>query len=128
MAAQEPSLPLVLVVDDEDYVADMLATAFEMSGYLVQVAYNGREGLERARASAPDLLIIDIMLPYLNGIDLVNELRRMEHLRSVPVMLISAGARPRQALPRVSFITKPFDLDEVLALADRYLNAEGSTP
>ena len=110
--------PAVLVIDDEDYVADMIATALSLEGYAVHVAYNGQEGLDRARSLAVDLAIVDIMMPYMSGEDLAERLRAEPHLRSVPIIMISAGARPRRLLEDVTFLPKPFDIDRLLALVE----------
>lgn len=106
--------PVVLVIDDEDYVADMIASALDADGYAAHVAYNGRAGLELARSLQPDLVIIDIMMPYMSGIALIDELRALPHTRAVPVILISAGARPREQMRGVRFLPKPFDMDRLM--------------
>lgn len=103
----------VLVIDDEDYVADMIASALDLEGYQTYVAYNGRDGLAHAAQTAVDLVIIDIMMPYLSGLALVQQLRQEPRFRRVPVILISAGARPREAASHVRFVPKPFDLEQL---------------
>ena len=113
--------PAVLVIDDEDYVADMIATALGLEGYTVHVAYNGQDGLERAQSMVVDLVIVDIMMPYMSGEDLAERLRAEPHLRSVPIIMISAGARPRRLLEDVVFLPKPFDIDRILALVEAAL-------
>jgi DNA-binding response OmpR family regulator len=115
--------PTILVVDDEDYVADMIATGLRLEGYAVQVAYNGRQGLELARGAGFALVIIDLMMPYISGEQLAIQLRDQPHLARVPIILISAGARPRRLLPGIVFISKPFDLDQMLATAGAKLHA-----
>lgn len=115
--------PAILVVDDEDYVADMIATGLRLEGYDVQVAYNGRQGLELARGARFALVIIDLMMPYISGEQLAAQLRDQPHLARVPIILISAGARPQRLLPGIAFIPKPFELDRMLALADRQLRS-----
>lgn len=115
----------VLVIDDEDYVADMLASALEIEGYTVHLAYNGRDGLALAQTLRIDLVIIDIMMPYMNGITLIAELRKLDHTLDVPIILISAGARPRQQLPGITFLPKPFDLDHMLELIATTLESSG---
>lgn len=116
-----PPAPAILVIDDEDYVADMIASALELEGYTAHVAYNGRDGLARAAQLAVDLLIIDIMLPYISGIELADQLRQHAHTADVPIILISAGARPTKPLPKMSFVAKPFDMDQMMALVRRWL-------
>lgn len=117
--------PIILVIDDEDYVADMIASALSMDGYATHVAYNGREGLEQARALPCDLVIIDIMMPYLSGFQLIEQMRTVDHLRTVPVILISAGARPRQTYSNIVFLPKPFDMDQMLLLVAAQIKSAG---
>lgn len=122
---QRQHAPTVLVIDDEDYVADMLASALEIEGYTVHLAYNGRDGLALAQMLRVDLVIIDIMMPYMNGITLIHELRKLDHTVEVPIILISAGARPREQMAGVSFLAKPFDLDHMLTQIETTLESSG---
>lgn len=117
--------PTVLVIDDEDYVADMIASALEVEGLIAHVAYNGREGLSQAQTIAADLLIIDIMMPYMSGIELITRVRALAHHAGTPVLLISAGARPRKSLPNVTFVSKPFDMNMLTDLALARVNGQG---
>lgn len=129
-AAQPPpdqSAPAILVVDDEDYVADMIASALELEGYNVQVAYNGRDGLDLALQLSLRLIIIDLMMPYLNGEALARQVRDQDGLDRIPIILISAGARPRQMASTVSFMAKPFDLLKLLALVEAKIG-DGAAP
>lgn len=119
---------MLLVIDDEDYVADMIASVLEIDGYTAHVAYKGRDGLAQAQRLPVDLIIIDIMLPYINGLRLVEQLRAQDGLRAVPIILISAGARPRAAQPMVTFIAKPFDMDDLLGSVERALAAQRTQP
>ena len=125
MAPEQPGAPTpttVLVIDDEDYVADMIASALESEGLTTYVAYNGRDGLTQAQTVTADLLVVDIMMPYLSGTELVAQLRELPHMAATPVLLISAGARPRQQLPHVTFLSKPFDM---LVMTDLVLQLIG---
>ena len=113
------------MIDDEDYLVDLIATTLESEGYQVYLAYNGRDGLERARSARIDLIITDIMMPYMGGIALVDAIRAAEHTRDIPVILISAGARPPQGQPKVTFIAKPFDINEMLGLIEEQIGKPG---
>ena len=129
-AAQQPPdqpAPAILVVDDEDYVADMIASALEMEGYSVHVAYNGRDGLDLALRLSLRLIIIDLMMPYLNGEALARQVHDQAGLDHVPIILISAGARPRQMVSSVTFMAKPFDLLKLLALVEAKIG-DGAAP
>lgn len=115
----------VLVIDDEDYVADMIAAVLDIEGYAVYVAYNGHDGLLKAQSLRVDLLIVDIMMPYLSGVALIEQIRGTEHLREVPVVLISAGARPPRPLDKVTFVPKPFDIDRMINLVEAEIGRPG---
>lgn len=65
------------------------------------------------------------MMPYLNGVALIEQIRGVEHLREAPVVLISAGARPTRAIPRVTFVPKPFDLDRMVNLVEAQIGRPG---
>jgi len=115
----------ILIVDDEARIRAFLARAFEAEGFGVDVAGDGELGLARARASQYDLVILDLMLPGLNGLDALRELHR-DNAR-LPVLILSA----RSDLPTklrsfelgaVDYLAKPFSLDELLARVRVQLN------
>ena len=110
--------PHILVIDDEDYVADMIASMLELEGFTATVAYNGREGLRIAQSTPSDLIILDIMMPFMSGIEVIERLRMDQRLAAIPIILISAGARPPHPVDGVIFIAKPFNLDHLLALVN----------
>jgi CheY-like chemotaxis protein len=116
VAHTTPPAPTVLAIDDEDYIADLIATALTLEGYQVSVAYNGRDGLAQVHAQHFDLIIVDIMMPYINGLSLVEQIRQLEQMRAVPIILISAGAHPPHMPPGVTFLAKPFNIERLLQL------------
>jgi len=118
--------PTVLVIDDEDYVANMLATLLDLVGYDVHVAYNGRDGLAQALALQPQAIIVDIMMPYLSGEALVWQLYEQADAQAAPlVLLISAGARPRKIPPSASFLPKPFEIAQLIDWLEAQLGPIG---
>jgi CheY-like chemotaxis protein len=109
--------PRVLLVDDELSSAEVLGLILAEDGYHVTVAGNGRQALERMEGAAPDLLVIDFMMPGMHGGELVKAVRDMPAWRDVPVLLISAA--PHAALRPYdvkydAFLRKPFGLDRFL--------------
>jgi len=106
----------ILVIDDEDYVADMIAAMLELDGFSATVAYNGRDGLRLAQGTLYDLLIIDIMMPFMSGIQVIEHIRKDHRQIDIPIILISAGARPHYHLDGVIFIAKPFDFNDLIRL------------
>jgi CheY-like chemotaxis protein len=79
----------LLIVEDEQYLADMYKMKFEHAGYSVRVAYDGKEGLALARQEAPDLILLDIVMPVMNGYRMLHELRRDEALKGIKTYILS---------------------------------------
>jgi two-component system alkaline phosphatase synthesis response regulator PhoP len=107
----------ILVVDDEQPLRDLLADVLEMDGHRVVVAGNGREALAIARRDRPDLVVSDVMMPFLSGVKLCQQLKVEPSTASVPVILMSAvGPRIVTGSGANAFVKKPFDLGEVEAI------------
>jgi two-component system response regulator CpxR len=118
--------PTILIIDDEDYVAELIATALRLAGYTTHTCYNGREGLIQAQLESFDLVIIDIMMPYLNGDELARQLRAADKTRDTPIVLISAGTRPGEPLPNAVFVPKPFDIEQIVDVVEAQISHAGS--
>lgn len=116
---------LILIADDEEPIVEMLAAFVEDLGYTPLVAQNGQQALELARKRWPALIITDLMMPMLNGADLVMALRveATAHERAAPpVVLLTAGsARSASHLHVDALLLKPFDLDELEQVIRRLL-------
>jgi DNA-binding response OmpR family regulator len=115
----------VLVVDDDPVILELLRINFEMEGFEVVSACDGRAGLERAVADAPDLVISDIMMPNVDGLQMLAQIRAEPAIAGLPVVLLSAKAQQTEVqagldLGADDYVTKPFDplelLDRVNAL------------
>jgi CheY-like chemotaxis protein len=111
----------VLVVDDERFIVDLLAEVLAEEGYRVRTAYDGEAALRDVLIVPPDLVLSDVAMPHLNGIELAHRLSQ----QGIPVILMSAAvSNPRT--PGVGFIPKPFDLDQILDLVAEHLqNGKG---
>ena len=117
--------PRVLIVEDERPIAEFLALALRDEGYEVTVARDGIDALAAARATPPALILCDVMLPRMDGPDLLQALRAEAavELQVVPVVFMSA-APVRERADRagaIAFLQKPFDLDALLELIRRTL-------
>jgi two-component system, chemotaxis family, chemotaxis protein CheY len=116
---------LILIVDDEEPIVEMLAAFVEDLGYTPLVAQNGQQALELARERWPALIITDLMMPMLNGADLIMALRAeaAAHGRaSPPIVLLTAGsARAARELEAEALLLKPFDLDQLERVIHRLL-------
>ncbi len=114
----------VLVADDEPTLLSLIAELLADEGYDVVTARDGREALELASRRAPDLILLDVMMPRLDGREALRLMRDRPELREVPVAMMSAGIREDQVPPGVALLPKPFDLDRLLALVARLVEPD----
>ena len=107
----------ILVVDDEPAVTDLLAYNLRKAHYEVLVAADGRQALQQARAEAPDLILLDLMLPEMDGLDLCRELRRTSQ---VPIIMLTARGEEVDRVVGLElgaddYVCKPFSVRELMA-------------
>lgn len=115
----------VLVIDDDSGIRDSLAEVLEVEGFSVACASNGAEGLERLRARRPGLVVVDLLMPVMNGYQFISALRDDPATSQLPVVLMT-GATPRAGHPLPTadaLLPKPFELDDLLALVRRFAEA-----
>jgi class 3 adenylate cyclase len=113
-------VPLILIVDDTPQNLDLLARRLQSQGYDVATAADGEEALDRVKEIAPDLVLLDIMMPKLDGIETVRRLKADEALRHIPVILVTAKSDPRDVVEGLDaggddYLTKPVDHAALLA-------------
>ena len=118
----------VLVVDDDPVIMRLLEVNFEMEGYTVLTATDGEQALERVRSHGPDLVVCDIMMPKVNGLEVVERLRADESTKGLPVILLSAKAQASEVQKGLDagaddYITKPFDPLELIERVQALLHA-----
>ena len=116
--ASEP----ILVVEDDPDVRDALVLVLEREGYAVTSANNGQEALERLRAAPPALVILDLMLPVMDGFEFRVQQLQDPALARVPVIVLSSGgdlSRKVEPMHVEACLSKPLDLEELLALIAR---------
>ena len=109
--------PLILVVDDEQSYRDALAVALQREGFLVETAADGPDAIERFDAARPALVLLDVMLPKISGIDVCRELRARSR---VPIIMVTARNAEIDAVVGLEvgaddYVTKPFRLRELIA-------------
>jgi two-component system alkaline phosphatase synthesis response regulator PhoP len=112
-------VPTVLVVDDDPVIQKLLQVNFEMEGYDVVIAGDGEEGLAMAREERPDLVLLDVMMPKMNGLDVAAALRADEVTEAIPIIMLSAKAQASDVQAGLDlgvddYVTKPFDPLELL--------------
>ena len=113
----------VLIIEDDTRIANWIKVYFERAGFSAEVTHDGASGLALARSLAPDLIILDLMLPSLDGVELCRILRRES---DVPIIMLTAREAHAERIIGLDcgaddYIVKPFDPEEVIARADAVL-------
>ena len=119
----------VLVVEDDATIRSTLAEALAEEGYRVLTATNGLEGLQEVRTGAPDAVLLDLMMPVLDGWGFLAQCRREQLCADTPVLVMSAHLRLAEIAGELKVrgcITKPFDLDVLLGALERLVRLPGS--
>jgi two-component system phosphate regulon response regulator PhoB len=109
----------VLIIEDERALTEVLAYNLQREGYEVVIAHDGEEGLRKAQTQLPDLIILDLMLPVLNGLDVCREIRAGERTKSIPIVMLTAKAEETDQVVGFSmgaddYVTKPFSVKVLL--------------
>jgi CheY-like chemotaxis protein len=118
----------VLVVDDDAVIRNLLEVNLQLEGYEVSLAIDGGDALTQVAAAPPDLILLDVMMPGMDGWDVAKRLKNDEIAAAIPVVLLTARAMRADVqrgtdLGVEGYVTKPFDPDELLAVIDRLLGA-----
>jgi two-component system alkaline phosphatase synthesis response regulator PhoP len=117
----------ILVVDDEVDLVETLRFPLEMEGFNVLVSYNGEDALNQARKENPDLILLDLMLPKLDGYKVCRLLKFDERYKHIPILMLTAKTQVKDKLlgketGANEYITKPFEIDELMNKVKAYLN------
>lgn len=117
----------ILIVDDEKRMVSLLKSYLEQEGYRVVAAYNGREALEAARKETPDLVVLDIMMPEMNGYDFMNAHRAESN---TPIIMLTAKVEDEDKILGLElgaddYVTKPFKPRELMARVRNVLRRTG---
>lgn len=126
MKRYDKVLPTVLIVDDTPANISMIAQSLEESGYRVLVAQDGEEGLQRAALTQPDLILLDVMMPHLDGFEVCRRLKKQRSTWDIPVIFMTARAQTDDKVNgfkvgAVDYVTKPLQIEEVIARIDTQL-------
>ncbi len=119
-------MPRVLVVDDDPQVLKLLRVNFELEGYDVLTATNGEEALELVGRDSPDAVVCDVMMPGIDGLEVVRRLRAQPDTAGLPLVVVSAKAQRADVsygleLGADAYVTKPFDPSELLSVVAELL-------
>jgi DNA-binding response OmpR family regulator len=118
----------VLVVDDEADLVRILQFGLQAIGYHVETASDGQEGLKKARELKPDIILLDLMLPKLDGYKVCRLLKFDERYKNIPIIILSARTQEGDQLLAMEmganrFVTKPYDFAEVLSHIETLLKS-----
>jgi CheY-like chemotaxis protein len=115
----------LLIVDDEVAILEALTDILSVEGYEVATATNGAEGLKRASEERPELILLDLMMPVMDGQEMLRRLKEDPELRHTPVVVMSAGRVTKAELQGCRFLAKPFELDDLLDTVAEELEKAG---
>ena len=116
----------ILIVDDEPDLIETIQVSLELEDYECIVAFDGFRGLDRARNEKPDLIILDVMLPGMNGYKVCRLLKFDVKYKHIPIIMLTAEAQEKDRLTGKEagadfYMTKPFSADKLLAKVKEYL-------
>ncbi len=114
----------ILACDDEPAILDLVRVNLERAGYVVVTAADGREALATLQSERPDLVILDVMMPYTDGLGVLQAIRRDVGTRDLPVILLTARSATTDVLRGWQqgadlYLTKPFDPQELIRFVER---------
>jgi DNA-binding response OmpR family regulator len=127
MAGQSASY--VLVVDDDPAIRGLVADALRGEGFAVDLAAHGREALEAMRARRPATVVLDLMMPIMDGFSFIEACHKEQLCEGVPIVVMSAvrdALRRLEEVPVHACVAKPFDMDELMRLVERYARSNGT--
>lgn len=121
-------MPTVLLIEDEPSLRQLLRLSFSEAGYTVQEAGDGVAGLDRARRSRPDLIVLDVMLPGIDGQEVYRQLQLDELTSSIPILVVTASTSAQDELRWqvgvANTFSKPFDAEAVVQRANVLIGRE----
>jgi len=122
-------MPLkVLVCDDERHIVRLIQVNLERQGYNVVTAFDGKEGLEKIRSERPNLVVLDVMMPYMDGFEVLKTIRREPETENLPVIMLTAKAQDKDVFEGYHYgadmyLTKPFNPMELISFVKRIFNS-----
>lgn len=114
----------ILTVDDEKHIVRLIQVNLERQGYEVVTANDGREALEKVDSERPDLVILDVMMPYMDGFEVLQNMKRNPSTRDIPVIMLTAKAQDADVFKGWQsgvdcYLTKPFNPMELISFVQR---------
>ena len=117
----------VLIIEDDENIAKAEELIL-MSDFNVHIAKNGEEGLQKAREIKPDLIVLDLMLPRIGGVDVCRRIRSDDEIAKTKIVMVTAKDQPKDELKGMNvgaddYIMKPFEADELMHVVNQVLNS-----
>jgi DNA-binding response OmpR family regulator len=122
----ENQKPVVLVIEDESLISEMVTKSLRLEGYSVRSARTGEEGLSKVKEEGPDLILLDVLLPKLDGWEVLTRLREDPRSRDVPIIMLTALTDEKSKVQGLrggadDYVTKPFSALELMARVEAVL-------
>lgn len=123
----------ILVCDDERHIVRLIQVNLERQGYQVVTAFDGKEGLEKIRSEKPNLVVLDVMMPYMDGFEVLKALRREPETETLPVIMLTAKAQDKDVFEGYHYgadmyLTKPFNPMELVTFVKRITQGQDDEP
>ena len=117
----------ILIIEDEKLIIVSTQMVLEAAGFHVESATSGEEGIQKARSSAPDLILLDIMMPGIDGWETLNRLKRDNSTADIPVIIFTArehsrGHQKSSEMGAAEYFRKPFEPDELIELVEKHVS------
>lgn len=118
----------ILIVEDEFYLTEMISSRLEFAGFQVSQAENGEDALNALEELVPDLILMDAMMPVLDGWETTRKIRENSRFKETPIVFLSARAKEEDQEKAFQagandYIVKPFEFDDVLLMIKKHLNS-----
>jgi DNA-binding response OmpR family regulator len=125
-------MPRILSIEDDPDFQHLVALAFQNEGYEIHYAFTGKEGYEKVLSLNPDLILLDMMLPILNGVEVIKAVKKHKAAKDIPIIVMTAYPADAnfvestiKALGALEYVRKPVDVGELLRLVRRMLAGGG---
>jgi two-component system alkaline phosphatase synthesis response regulator PhoP/two-component system response regulator VicR len=120
----------ILAVDDERHIVRLVEVNLQRAGYEVVTAFDGKEALEKVKSENPDLVVLDVMMPYMDGFEVLRNLKADPTTAEIPVIMLTAKAQDADVFRGWQsgvdcYLTKPFNPMELLTFVKRIFDSQG---
>ena len=121
----------VLIIDDEIDLLETMRSRLDASGYDVATSNDGINGMEKAKEFQPDLIILDIMMPGIDGFETLKNFKSEASIKHIPIVVFSCGSEEEEwanrafELGSVGYVVKPFDSDALLFTVEKFISKKG---